>query len=115
MTYLSIMMAPVKTEDQATYLEHARAMWPLFQKHGALGLQEQWGTDLPDGKLTSFPLAVKLEPGESLALGWIVWPDRDTHDRAWQALESDPAMADMALPFDGRRMVFGGFETILSL
>jgi len=115
MTYLSIMMAPVKTEARETYLDHARQMWPLFQSHGALSLHEQWGADLPEGKLTSFPLSVKLEPGEGLALGWVVWPDKATHDKAWVALENDPAMASMDLPFDGRRMVFGGFETLLNL
>ena len=115
MPYLSIMLAPVKQADKDAYLDHARDMWPIFQKHGALSLVEQWGVDLPEGQITDFPKSVKLEADESLALGWITWPDRDTHDRAWQALENDPDMAMRDLPFDGRRMVFGGFETILSL
>lgn len=115
MTYLSIMMAPVKTSEREAYLEHARQMWPIFQKNGAISTHEQWGTDVPDGKLTSFPLSVKLEADETVVVGWVVWPDRETHDRAWQAMENDPAMQAHSLPFDGRRMVFGGFETILNL
>ena len=115
MSYLSIMMAPVKPSDREAYLEHARQMWPMFRRYGAISMEEQWGTDLPEGQVTSFPLSVKLEEGESLAVGWVVWPDRATHDKAWAALETDPDMAQMALPFDGKRMVFGGFETVLSL
>ena len=115
MAYLSIMIAPVKTADREAYLAHAHQMWPLFQKHGALGLQEQWSVDVPDGHTTSFPMSVKLEEGESIAVGWIIWPDRETHDRAWEVLDNDPEMMAHDLPFDGRRMVFGGFETILDL
>lgn len=113
MPYLSIMAAPVKTSDKDAYLEHARTTWPAFQRHGATAMSENWGVDIPDGKLTSFPMSVKLEADEAIVVSWIVWPDKATCDAAWQNLENEPEMAMMKMPFDGRRMIFGGFETIL--
>ena len=68
--------------------------------------------DVPDGKVTSFPMAVKLEDGEVVVFSWLIWPDKKTADDAWAKMEKDPAMADMDMPFDGKRMMWGGFETI---
>lgn len=115
MAYLSIMAAPVKTADRDRYMEHARKTWPAFQRHGAIGITENWGTDIPDGRITSFPLAVQRQPDESVVLSWIVWPDKATCDAAWAKLAEEPEMSNMDLPFDGRRMIFGGFETLLQI
>ena len=73
---------------------------------------ETWGEDVPDGKVTSFPMAVKLEEGESVVFSWLVWPDKATADSAWQKMMEDPRMKDMDMPFDGKRMMWGGFNTI---
>jgi uncharacterized protein YbaA (DUF1428 family) len=112
MGYITGFLTPVKTEDKDRYIASAQKSWPLFQAYGATAQIENWGVDVPDGKLTSFPLAVKLEDGEVVVFSWLVWPDKKTADDAWAKMQEDPAFADMDMPFDGKRMMWGGFETI---
>ena len=112
MSYITGFLTPVKAADKARYIASARKSAPLFKKYGALEHVETWGVDIPDGKLTSFPMAVKLEPDEVVVFAWLRWPDKATADAAWQKMEADPAFADMDMPFDGKRMMWGGFETI---
>ena len=112
MAYITGFLTPVKTENKDRYIESARKSWPQFQGYGATAQIENWGVDVPDGKLTSFPMAVKLEPGEAVVFSWLVWPDKKTADDAWAKMQDDPAMANMDMPFDGKRMMWGGFETI---
>ena len=114
MTYVDGFVAAVPTANRDAYRAHAEKAVPIFKAHGALALVENWGVDVPDGELTSLPMAVKAQPDETVVFSWVVWPDRATRDSAWQAMRTDPAMAAMGeMPFDGRRMIFGGFETIL--
>ena len=112
MTYVTGFLTPVKTEDKARYVKSAEASWPLFQKYGALSQVETWGEDVPDGKLTSFPMAVKLEDGEVVVFSWVTWPDRATADACFGKMQDDPGFADMDMPFDGKRMMWGGFEVV---
>lgn len=114
MSYITGFLTPVKAEDRERYVASAVKAWPLFQKYGATAHVENWGTDVPDGKLTSFPLAVKLEDGEVVVFSWLVWPDKATADAAWANMENDPDMANMDMPFDGKRMMWGGFETVFN-
>jgi uncharacterized protein YbaA (DUF1428 family) len=76
-----------------------------------------WGDDVPDGKLTSFPMAVKKAADETVVVGWIVWPARAARDAGMKKAMEDPRMQPdvMPMPFDGKRMIFGGFETILDV
>lgn len=67
---------------------------------------------IEDGKTTDFKRAVKLEEGEQVVFAWIVWADKAAADRAWEKMQADPAMTEMDMPFDGRRMIWGGFQTI---
>ena len=112
MSYVTGFLTPVKTEDKERYIDSARKSWPLFQKYGALEQVETWGEDIPPGKVTGFDLAVKLEPGEVVVFAWLKWPDRATADACWQQMEADPAFADMDMPFDGKRMMWGGFAPV---
>lgn len=109
MTYVTGFLTPVKTEDKARYVKSAEASWPLFQKYGALSQVETWGEDVPDGKLTSFPMAVKLQEGEVVVFSWVTWPDRATADACFGKMQDDPGFANMDMPFDGKRMMWGGF------
>jgi uncharacterized protein YbaA (DUF1428 family) len=89
----------------------AKRTAPIFKKHGALRVVETWGDDVPEGKITSFPMAVKLEADETVVFSWIIWPNKDTRDTGMKASMEDPDMDyDSELPFDGKRMIFGGFE-----
>jgi uncharacterized protein YbaA (DUF1428 family) len=112
MTYVSGFLTPVKTGDRERYLRSAEACWPFFQKNGCLHHHETWGVDIPDGHTTDFNRAVKKEEGEAVVLAWLVWPDKATADAAWKAMETDPDMQNLNMPFDGKRMIWGGFETI---
>ena len=112
MTYVSGFLAPVPTANESAYLASAEKSWPLFKDYGALSMLENWESDVPDGQVTSFPLAVKREEGESIIFSWIVWPDKATADACWATMETDPRWKEMDMPFDGKRMIFGGFDTI---
>ncbi len=90
----------------------AAKAWPLFQEYGATAHVETWGVDVPDGHTTSFPMAVKLEEGEVVVFSWLTWPDKATADDAWRKMMEDPRMAEMDMPFDGKRMMWGGFEPV---
>lgn len=113
MPFLDITVIPVVTDKKDAYLEHSSVMSPLFREHGALSVTETWGEDVPDGKVTDFKRAVALQDGESVAVGWITWPDKATRDAAWEKLMQDERMmGGEAPPFDGKRMIFAGFEVI---
>ena len=113
MSFLDITVIPVPTANKAAYLEHSRQSTTLFKEYGATGVTECWGEDVPDGKLTDFKKAVALEHGETVAVGWITWPDRATRDNAWEEMMQDERMKNMGMPFDGKRMILGGFEIVL--
>lgn len=112
MTYVTGFLTPVPTANKARYVESARVAWPLFSKYGALSQVESWGDRIEDGKTTDFKRAVKLEEGEQVVFSWITWPDKATADAAWEKMQADPAMEAFDMPFDGKRMIWGGFEVV---
>ena len=115
MTYVNGFLAPVKNANREAYLQMARACVPVFKELGALRMVETWGADVPDGKLTSFPMAVKLEEDETVVFSWIVWPSKEVADAAMPKMIEDEQLKawEDNMPFDGKRMVYGGFEVIL--
>lgn len=113
MPYLDITVIPVRTTDKAAYLEHSRRTTLLFKEFGAVSVTECWGDDVPDGKVTDFKRAVALQDGETVAVGWITWPDKAVRDAGWEALMQDERMMGGAPPpFDGKRMIYAGFEVV---
>ncbi len=114
MEYIDGCVAAVPTANREAYIEHARKAAELFKEYGALRLVENWGNDVPEGKVTSFPMAVKCKPEETVVLSWIVWPSKAVRDQAWEKIMQDERMQENPMPFDGSRMIFGGFETILN-
>ena len=88
---------------------------PIFKEFGALRVVECWGDDVPEGKLTSFPMAVKCEPDETVVFSWVEWPSKQIRDEGMQKTMADPRMASCEMPFDGKRMIFGGFQAIVAL
>ena len=115
MSYFDGFMAAVPAANRAAYIEHAAASWPHFAKLGAVAMQECWGDDVPEGQVTSMPMAVKAEADEVVVFSWVEWPDKTTRDAAWGVMMTDPDFAGLGeMPFDGKRMIFGGFESLLS-
>lgn len=117
MAYVDGFVAAVPTANRETYLEYAKKFDALFIAHGALKAVECWGDDVPEGKLTSFSMAVKREPDESILFSWITWPSKEARNAAWEKLMKLPEMQPNTntMPFDGKRMIFGGFDVILEL
>ena len=112
MTYVDGFVAAVPTANRETYLEHAKAAAGIFKQCGALKMAECWGDDVPQGKLTSFPLAVQCKDDETVVFSWIVWPSRAARDDGMKQAMADSRLTNMAMPFDGKRMIYGGFEMI---
>lgn len=115
MTYIDGFVIAVPTKHRDRYLEHARACVPIFKKHGALRLVEGWGIDVPDGETTSFPMAVKAEPDETVMFSWIEWPSKEAREKGMEKVMADPFFQtdEEFTIFDGKRMIFGSFEAIL--
>ena len=115
MTYIDGFVAAVPTANREAFRKHAADAAPVFKEHGALKVVECWGDDVPDGKLTSFPMAVKCEPGETVIFSWIVWPSRQVRDAGMAKIMADPRMQPDAnpMPFDGKRVIYGGFEVLV--
>lgn len=116
MTYVDGFVAAVPTENKEAFRKHAEDASVVFKEYGALSQVECWGDDVPEGKLTDFSKAVQLEPGETVVFSWITWPDKTTRDAAMKKIMVDPRMHPDVnpMPFDGRRMIFGGFEMIVN-
>lgn len=112
MNYFDGFLIPVATADQEIYRAHEAEWWPLFRKHGALSLVVGWGDDVPAGKQTDFLRAVDLKEGETVVFCWMTWPDKKTRNKAFAAVEAELS-AQMEMPFDGKRLVMGGFVPIL--
>ena len=115
MAYIDVFVAPVPNANREQYKKHCEIAAKLFKEYGALEVIQGWGDDVPDGKVTSFPMAVKLKEGEVVSAGWLVWPDKDTRDAGMAKMMEDPRMLPdvYPMPFDGQRMIFGGFKDIL--
>ncbi len=113
MNYVDGFVAAVPAANKEAFLAHAREALPLFKELGAIRMVECWGDDVPDGKVTDFKRAVKAGEEEVVLFSWIEWPSKDVRDAAMKKMMSDPRMRDMEMPFDGQRMIFGGFQPIL--
>ena len=114
MNYIDGVVCSVPSTDKESYRVFAQKMGALFKEFGALNVVDCWGDDVPEGKLTSFTLAVKREPSETVVFSWITWPSRAARDDGWKKAMADERMQPGAspMPFDGKRMIFGGFEVI---
>jgi uncharacterized protein YbaA (DUF1428 family) len=115
MTYVDGYVIAVPTANKEAYRQHAEKAAPLFREFGALTVVETWGDDVPDGEVTSLPMAVKKKADETVVFSWVTWPDKATRDSGWARMMEDERMKTMGdMPFDGKRMIFGGFETIVT-
>ena len=114
MTYVDGFVVAVPNGNRDAYRAVAAKAWPLFKEFGATRQVECWGDDVPDGTTTDFRRAVKAEAGETVVFSWIEYPSKEVRDAASKKMQSDPRMKEMFkdMPFDGKRMIFGGFMPI---
>lgn len=121
MSYIDGFVIAVPTANKQKFIEHARMSDTIFTELGATRVIECWGDDVPEGKVTDFRRAVKASADESIVLSWVEWPDKDTRDAAMQKMMSDEFNDDRMdpeknpMPFDGKRLIFGGFEPVVEL
>jgi uncharacterized protein YbaA (DUF1428 family) len=115
MTYIDGFVMAVPTANREKFRKHAQDAALVFKEKGALKVVECWGDDVPDGQVTSFPMAVKRKEDETVVFSWIVWPSRDVRNAAMKTFMDDPRMQPdkNPMPFDGKRLIFGGFEPIV--
>jgi uncharacterized protein YbaA (DUF1428 family) len=114
MTYVQGFVTPIALDRRDAFTDHARKGAALFRELGAARVVDAWGDDVPVGKINGFPGAVALTDGEVAGFGWMEFPDKAAGDAFYGAMMSDPRMADLGdMPFDGKRMIYGGFETIV--
>ena len=115
MAYIDGYVIAVPTANEQKFIDFANKFDPIFLEYGATRVLECWGDDVPHGKQTDFYRAVAAKDDEAVLFSWIEWPDKATRDAGWKAMENDPRMqADsLPMPFDGKRMVWGGFAPLL--
>jgi len=116
MNYVDGFVAAVPTANREKYESHARGMAAVFKEYGALTSVECWGDDVPEGKLTSFTMAVQRKDDETVVFSWVTWPSKAVRDEGWKKVMADPRskMESNPMPFDGKRLIYGGFQMIVS-
>lgn len=117
MNYVDGYLIAVPAGNKQAYLDLARKSAAIFKELGAIRVTECWGDDVPDGKVTDFRKAVKAEDGEAVLFSWTEWPDKATRDRANKKMNDDPRLKELFsdMPFDGTRMIYGGFQQIMEV
>ena len=117
MAYVDGFVLPVPVKNLRAYRRMAQLAGKVWREHGALDYREFVADDVKVGKWTSFPRSVKLKRGETVVFSWIVYKSRDHRDRVNAKVMKDPRIAKMMskkeMPFDGKRMIFGGFKVIV--
>jgi len=117
MTYIEGFVVAVPAANQDAYRRHSETVLPLFKGLGVTRMVQTWGDEVPDGKVTDFKGAVQAKSDEVVVFTWLEYPSKAVRDAANQKMMNDPAAKDIAktLPFDGQRVIFAGFETLLDL
>ncbi|WP_433924527.1 DUF1428 domain-containing protein [Vreelandella sp. 21] len=115
--YVDGFIAAVPTANKSEFIEHARAAAEVFKEFGAQRVVESWEDDVPEGEVTSFSMAVKRKDDESVVFSWIEWLSKAIRDVTMQKVMEDPRlqMDVNSMPFDGKRLIYGGFESIMTM
>jgi len=113
--YVQGFMVPVPTEKREAYATMAAEAWSMFAGYGAQAVLEAWGDDVPRGEVTDFYRGVNATADESVVFSYMIWPSREVCEKAMQSMMEAEMPGGMEMPFDGKRMVWGGFQPILEL
>lgn len=117
MSYIDGFVLAVPTANRQAFLDHANTGDSVFLEFGATRVLECWGDDVPHGTLTDFYRAVQAKPDETVVFSWIEWPDKATRDAGMAKMMEDPRLDPKVnpMPFDGKRMIYGGFVPVVEL
>ncbi|MDX1354764.1 MAG: DUF1428 domain-containing protein, partial [Halomonas venusta] len=115
--YVDGFLAAVPKTNKQRFIEHSKACTDVLMNCGALSVVDCWEDDVPEGEVTSFSLAVKRKDGESMVFSWIEWPSKAIRDVAMPKVMEDPRLQSDVnpMPFDGKRLIYGGFESIMAM
>ncbi len=111
--YVDAMVIPVLAGNQAAFSGHSARVAAIFMEYGAARVVDTWGDDVPEGKVTDFNGAVNKMDDEQVACSWVEWPSKEVRDAAWAKVMADPRLMEHTPPFDGKRLIYGGFRPIL--
>jgi uncharacterized protein YbaA (DUF1428 family) len=111
--YIDGCLIPVPAKNQDAYRELADRYAAILKEYGATRTVDAWGDDLPDGKVTDYKGAVKAKAEEKVVFSWVEWPSKEIRDQAWDKIMADPRMKGFERPYDGQRMIYGGFAPLL--
>ena len=115
MSYVDGFVLAVPKASLDAYKALARKAGAVWKEHGALAYAECIGDDVPYGELTSFPRAVQAKEDEVVVFSWIVYESRAARDEIMKKVMADPRLDPSAMPFDGKRMIFGGFNVLMEM
>jgi uncharacterized protein YbaA (DUF1428 family) len=121
MSYVDGFVIAVPTANRQKFIDHARTADSVFLEMGALRILECWGDDVPEGKQTDFRRAVQAKDDESVVFSWVEWPDKATRDACMGKMEELSKTDDRfnpeknPMPFDGKRLIYGGFAPVVTL
>jgi uncharacterized protein YbaA (DUF1428 family) len=110
--YIDGCVIPVPADKKAEYSEMADRQALILKEYGATRTVDAWADDVPTGKVTDYKGAVQAKPDEKIVYSWIEWPSKEVRDEGWDKAMKDPRMKAMQMPFDGKRMIYGGFAPI---
>ena len=113
--YVQGFLIAVPEGKKDAYRELAARAADKFAEYGVTEIVEAWEEDVSDGKTTDFRMATKAEPGEKIVFSWMIWPDKATCDAAHGKMEGDDFWSNMEMPFDGKRMIWGGFSPLFTM
>ena len=112
--YINGFIVPVPADKKDEYRDVAEKFWEIAKDYGAIEHVEAWEEDVKDGKWTDFRRAVDLKEGEKVVFSWVIWKDKAAADASHETMMADVRMKEFSdMPFDGKRMVFGGFEPLV--
>lgn len=117
MSYIDGFVAAVPSANKQKFIDHARQAGAVFLEYGATRLLEGWGDAVPDGQVTDFRRAVQANADETIVFSWVEWPDKAARDAGMEKVMSDPRLSSEAnpMPFDGKRVIYGGFVPVVEL
>lgn len=117
MKYVEGFVTPVPTANKAAYIQHLQRMAPIIKSYGVSRMVECWGDDVPEGQHTDFRRAVQAKDDETVLFSWFEYPSKAVRDAVFEQMQNDARIqAEFEhMPFDGKRMIFGGFVPILDV
>ena len=113
MAYIDGVVCAVPTANKEIYVAHAEETAAEFKKYGALSVTKCWGNEVPDGKVTSMPMAVQCKEDETVVFSWITWPSKEARDAGWGKMMEESEVLGKPFPYDVSRMIYGGFDVLV--